>query len=60
MSISNNASVQDVEAGDTVVFLYFYQNEDYPNKLASNITVTSLVPAGMSYVSANPSPTSMQ
>lgn len=56
MSISNNASIKYVNNGDTVVFLYFYQNEDYPAKTASNISVTASIPDGMSFVSANPAP----
>lgn len=55
MSISNNPSVKEVNNGDTVVFLYFYQNEDYPTKHSFHITVNSTIPDGMSYVSSNPS-----
>lgn len=56
MSISNNSNTEYVDVGDTIAFIYFYQNEDYPSKLATNITVQSNVPDGMTYVSANPSP----
>ena len=56
MSISNNSNTEYVDVGDTIAFIYFYQNEDYPSKLATNITLQSNVPDGMTYISANPSP----